>query len=316
MQILFTGGSSFTGYWFIKALAEEGHAVTAIFQRPLEEYTGIRKQRVEQLLPFCTPVFDVSFGSDAFLNLIRSQSDWDLLCHHAADVTDYKSDLFDPIKALDNNTFNLVKVLKCLKEQGCDKVLLTGSVFEQNEGEGSEPLVAFSPYGLSKGLTSDVFKYYAAFHDVTLGKFVIPNPFGPYEEARFTSYLVETWLQGQPIYVRTPLYVRDNIPSSLLAKVYCQFAEDLMECHSREFLTFHPSCYAESQSNFAARCATAMRPRLDRPCVVIIEEQANFKEPLKRVNSNQIDWKKVQWNESAAWDEFAEYYINRQAIKI
>ena len=33
MKILFTGASSFTGYWFIRELAAAGHEVTAIFRK-------------------------------------------------------------------------------------------------------------------------------------------------------------------------------------------------------------------------------------------------------------------------------------------
>jgi hypothetical protein len=47
---------------------------------------------------------------------------------------------------------------------------------------------------------------------------VIANPFGPLEEPRFCAYLVKTWAAGQVPEVRTPLYVRDNIHVSLLAK--------------------------------------------------------------------------------------------------
>ena len=47
MKILFTGGSSFTGTWFIKELAAAGHDVTAIFRKPVEEYPDdVRRQRV------------------------------------------------------------------------------------------------------------------------------------------------------------------------------------------------------------------------------------------------------------------------------
>ena len=76
------------------------------------------------------------------------------------------------------------------------KVVLTGSVFEQREGAGTEGLRAVSPYGLSKGLTADVFSYFTELLGMKLGKFVIPNPFGPLEEPRFTSYLIHNWFQG------------------------------------------------------------------------------------------------------------------------
>jgi len=49
-------------------------------------------------------------------------------------------------------------------------------------------LAAFSPYGLSKGLTAQAFRYWCGALDVPLGKFVLPNPFGPFEEPRFCHY--------------------------------------------------------------------------------------------------------------------------------
>ena len=46
-----------------------------------------------------------------FLALIK-EGGWDLLCHHAADVTNYKSPDFDTVAALRNNTYNLPAVLE------------------------------------------------------------------------------------------------------------------------------------------------------------------------------------------------------------
>ena len=83
-----------------------------------------------------------------------SEGGWDLLCHHAADVTNYKSPDFDAVGAVQNNTRNLVTVLQALKSAGCGKSVLTGTVFEGGEGAGSQGLPDFSPYGLSKALTA------------------------------------------------------------------------------------------------------------------------------------------------------------------
>ena len=162
MKILFTGGSSFTGSWFIRELAADGHEVTAIFRRQLDEYADDpRRQRVAMAAEVCRPVHGCSFGDERFLALI-AEGGWDLLCHHAADVTNYKSPDFDAIAALANNTHNLPAVLEALKAAGCRRVLLSGSVFEGGEGAGSQGLPDFSPYGLSKALTAQVFRYYCA----------------------------------------------------------------------------------------------------------------------------------------------------------
>jgi len=305
MKILFTGASSFSGMWFVKGLAEAGHHVTAIFQKPLEAYTGLRRKRIELLLPCCHPVFASSFGEESFLEVI-AQRHWDLLCHHAADVTDYKSPQFDPSLALAKNTKNLKEIILGLQKSNCNKILLTGSVFEQNEGAGSDGLRAVSPYGLSKGLTTDMFAFYTSIMKMKLGKFVIPNPFGPYEEGRFCTYLIQHWISDKTAVVNTPLYVRDNIPIGLLAKAYVKFAEKLSD--EAGFEKLNPSCYVEAQGAFTQRFAHEMRFRLKKPCNFELKIQKDFSEPLTRINTDRLDWPLLQWDESQFWDQLAEFY--------
>ena len=78
-------------------------------------------------------------------------------------------------------------------------------------------MIAFSPYGLSKGLTAAIVSHRCREFGLRYGKFVIPNPFGPLEEPRFCAYLVRTWRNGEVARINTPAYVRDNIHVSLLA---------------------------------------------------------------------------------------------------
>lgn len=306
-HILFTGASSFTGYWFVNALADAGHDVTAIFRRPYETYTGLRRQRIDQLAPSCTKVFDCEFGSDHLFDIVSKQERWDLFCHHAADVTNYKSPQFDVAAALANNTKRLFALFELLITKGCEKTILTGSVFEQNEGQGSDDLRAFSPYGLSKGLTSDVGRFYAEQTGMRLGKFVIANPFGPFEEPRFTSYLMQNWLQGKTAAVNTPAYIRDNIHVSLLAQAYVYFADKL----ANRFEKFNPSGYIENQGAFTQRFAEQMRERLGIACEYILADQTEFPEPRVRVNTNPLQDIPLKWNEKAAWDSLANYYQNK-----
>ncbi|TXI41600.1 MAG: NAD(P)-dependent oxidoreductase [Nitrosomonas sp.] len=306
MKILFTGSSSFTGYWFIRQLIENGHQVIATFRGSETSYDGIRLQRVVQLQSTARCFFDCSFGSQKFLELINNQDQWDLLCHHAADVTDYKNPNFDAIGALSKNTQNLTQVLKALKAKGCSQVVLTGSVFEQEEGIGTDPQRAFSPYGLSKGMTSDYFRYYCLVNGFALGKFVIPNPFGPYEDARLTSYLMQTWAKGGIVEIKTPEYVRDNIHISLLALAYSEFVSSLPKASS--FERYSPSGYVEKQGEFVKRFAEAMRLRLGLPCEIVLHDQRDFPEPRIRANSDLVDGTKMGWDEQAAWDAIAAFY--------
>lgn len=310
MRILFTGGSSFTGYWFIQELARAGHEVTAVFQSSEDHYTGMRKERVELLKPVCQRVFSCQFGSDEFLRVIKEGKNWDVLCHHAADVTNYKSPDFDVSQAVHRNTYRIQDVLAGLEDKGCRKIVLTGSVFESNEGAGSELWRAFSPYGLSKSLTSDMFRFYTAQRQLKFGKFVIPNPFGPFEEPRFTTYLIQNWAEGKVPSVNTPSYVRDNIPVSLLAKAYGYFVENLSnECPRYEKMS--PSCYVESQGDFALRFSREMEKRLSCNCQVVLNKQAAFPEPKIRINTDAVMALPLTWDESAAWDELADYYLHQ-----
>ena len=299
MKILFTGASSHTGYWFVKELVGGGHNVTITLRKKSEEYEGIRKKRVQELVEIATPLYDSSFGDTKFLEVIKGTS-WDLFCHHASVVTNYRSYDFDAIEALEQNVNNLSVVLDSLKEVGCVHVLLSGSVSEQDEGIGTLPLDAFTPYHLSKGLTWDFFKFYVTTKSMSLGKFVIPNPFGPMEDPKFTTYIIQSWY-------KTPTYVRDNIHVTLLAKAYKDFAESLVKMTG--VIKTNPSQYKSKQGDFAKRFADEMKSRFGMSCELNFANQTEFLEPLERVNITELDTKKLNWNEKKAWDDIAKFYV-------
>lgn len=297
MKILFTGASSFTGFWFVQQLLAEGHSVHALCRKNLGNYEGVRRQRIEQLLGQVEMSFGCNFGSKSFLMRIKDVC-FDLFCHHAADVHYYKNPDFDCLAALNSNAKNLRLVLQSLREGGCKRLVLTGSIFEPGEG-GDPNSRSFSSYGLSKSLTAQLFAAYTESCGITMGRFVIPNPFGPYEEFRFTSYLAHNWLTGKTPTVTTPAYIRDNIPVDLLAKEYVRFALSQEE-------VCRPSGYVETQGEFAARMAKELEERFCLPCPFICKKQTEFLEPLRRVNSERVA---VLWEEELFWDRLAEYYV-------
>ncbi|PWC53854.1 NAD(P)-dependent oxidoreductase [Azospirillum sp. TSA6c] len=312
MRILLTGASSFTGYWFARTLAAAGHHVVAPLRGTLEGYDGIRAERVHGLRDEVELVPDAAFGTERFLDLL-GDGQWDLLCHHGANVTNYRSMDFDVAAALADNTRNLPAVLRRFAEHGGRSVVLTGSVFEQGEGTGTQPVRAFSPYGLSKGLTGQMFEYWAGVLGVGLGKFVIPNPFGPFEEPRFCAHLIRCWVAGKTASVLTPRYVRDNIHVDLLARSYAAFAADVAAGHGAA--RHNPSGYVETQGAFALRFAREIGSRLGIDTPVELAEQADFSEPMVRTNTELPDIGKLGWSESKSWDNLAQYYqIKTRAI--
>lgn len=314
MKILFTGSSSFTGYWFVRTLVERGHQVSCTFTGATpDDYPGIRGERVAAIAAIATPVWGTRFGDDAFVRLIAT-SRFDLLCHHGAWVVNYRDAAFDVAAALANNTRNVLTTLAALRESGCRSLVLTGSVFEGGEGAGSDALPHFSPYGLSKALTAETIGFYAGRLGMTFGRFVIANPFGPFEEPRFTSYLFNAWRQGQTPGVKTPDYVRDNMPVGLLALYYREFCE-AVTAHRGAAVKITPSGIVGSQGAFAELVAREASARLGRACSVVLEEQRDFSEPMIRIGTDRNPPLDRAYDLAAFWDAFVEFYASRFAPK-
>ena len=306
MKVLLTGASSFTGYWFARAFHAGGVHVVAPLRSDAASYAeGARAERVQRLKAVAEIVEAAPFGSDRFLE-VANAGGYDMLCHHAARVGDYRSPDFDIPGALAENTANLRAVLKVMERSGLRGVVLTGSMFEQNEGAGEPPLIAFSPYGLSKGFTAAVVRHLCREFRLPYGKFVIPTPFGPLEEPRFCAYLIRSWKEGEIARVNTPNYVRDNIHVSLLANAYAKFVGEINAGKGRDKL--NPSGYIETQGAFAERFAAAMRPRLGMECALELTKQTDFSEPMMRVNVDSAARYVDNWDEAAAWDNAADGY--------
>lgn len=305
MKILLTGASSFTGTWFATTLRAAGHDVVATLQGTVDAYANRRARRVALLEDAgVTLVEQCSFGDTRFMPLLEERLD--VVCHHGAQVTNYKSLDFNVVSAVRDNTNNARQVIEAAARSGVKAVVVTGSVFEQDEGLGSEPRRAFSPYGLSKGLSWQVFRYWSEQLGYPVHKFVVPNPFGPYEEPRFCAYLMDKWSKGDTAQVGTPAYIRDNIHVSLLAASY----RDFVECAACSDVSLHrgPSGYVESQGTFALRFAREIGGRLELKADLAFADQTEFSEPEMRVNTDRTSTQRLNWSEARAWDELAAYY--------
>jgi UDP-glucose 4-epimerase len=306
MKILLTGASSFTGYWFAKTLADHGHEVVAPLRGAVAANgNNERAERLRRLHGAVEIIEDCSFGSPAFLELVKGR-DFDVLCLHHAEVGDYRNPAFDISRAVALNTLNLREALLRVRERGIAGVVLTGSFFENDEGAGTFPLMAFSPYGLSKGLTGQVVKYRCHELGLPFGKFVIPHPFGPLEQPRLGSYLARTWREGKSAEIKTPGYIRDNIHVTLLAACYRRFVEETKGSSRQRKL--NPSGYVELQGAFIERMAREIGQRTGRACRVALLAQTEFPEPVMRVNTEPAVLLAPAWNEQAAWDEYAALF--------
>lgn len=302
-RILLTGGSSFTGVWIAEALAQAGFEVVAPLLRPREAYDGVRLDRVARLEKAAVVTYGRAFGSQLLLDDIRAAKP-DVLIHHAAHITGYRSPDFDPVDALARNTAGAREVLQAVRRAGGRLMIVTGSVFEAGEGGGEEP-GAVTPYGLSKTLTTAAFDYWTRETGLAFGRFVIPSPYGVLEERRFGWHLFRSWFAGETPLVRTPLYVRDHLAAPQLARAYAEYVAASLGSQAAP-TPARPSGWIAPQGDLALKVAAEAGRRLGRECPVELGAQARFDEPRVRVN-DQPAWG-TGWDEAGFWDAYVEWY--------
>jgi hypothetical protein len=155
---------------------------------------------------------------------------------------------------------------------------------------------------LSKTLTSQAFAQAADRAALDFVKFVIPNPFGPYEAQTFQRHVMTTWREGRAPNVTHPFYVRDNVPAGLLARVYAAAAEGRLGGR------VSPSFYAGPVGAFFQRMAREVAPRTGWACGLELADSQSFDEPKIRTNTQPIDPADYDWTESRFWDAYARYY--------
>lgn len=299
MRILITGPSSFTGMYFIEALSCAGHEVVATFTQSVSSYSGVRGQRARRSAEHVIVHEGVSFGDDRFLTLVEKES-FDVFCHHGAWTTDYNSMEYDFESAFQTNTRSMNKVCRALSENGCRKIIVSGSIFEEGE-------TLFSPYGLVKKLTAQTTGFYGTHFGMHVSNFVIPNPFGPLDNPKMVDHCAQLWSKGDAPLIWPPAYVRDNIPITLLALGYAYWVEECSTVFGES--TFRPSGYISTMGEFVERIAQEFRQRSGWKCASDIQEQRDFSQPMVLINDTPLFSLFPMWNEEAFWNELVEQYL-------
>lgn len=303
MRILITGPSSFTGAFFIEALAKAGHEVHATCTQPITSYSGVRARRMQKSADHATVYEGIEFGDDAFIHLIQSQA-FDVYCHHGAWTKDYRGMEYDFQRGFVANTRSADVVCRVLAESGCQKIIVSGSIFEE-----ADPI--FSPYGLVKKMTTQTFELYGVHFGMHVSKFVIPNPFGPLDNPKLIDYLGREWYVGKVPCIQTPDYVRDNIPVDLLAIGFADWVEKCSDTVGTS--EFRPSGYVSTMAAFVERVATEFRHRLAWDCRVDMATQTDSSQPITLVNDTPLQSLFLEWDEESFWDELVRHQVRLQS---
>lgn len=303
MRALLTGASSFTGTWFASALAERGFAVTAVHRRPLEAYPALARRRLARLEGRARLVRLPGLASAEARALVERER-FDLLCLHGAEVGDHRSPSFDVAGALARTTAGLAPLLDRFAAGGGRAVLVTGSIFEADEGRGPAPLRAFNPYGLAKTLIWQTIRFETERRGLALGKLVIAHPVGPLDKPGLVSELLAAWCRGETAAIRRPLLVRDFVAVDALARAYAEAARRLLEEGGPVHLV--PSLWPESVAAFVDRLAAAIGGRTGLACAVRLAEPPEpSDEPPIRVGNDPVRALAPDWDEERFWDGLA-----------
>ena len=300
-RVLFTGLSSFTGYWFTEKLAEKGHKVVGCLSKNTSDYNSDQNERLNQANSNIRIEQNVSFGSESFLQLVSDFKPEVFSFHHAF-VTGYKDPSFNVDNAISNNLNNYEEVIKRLAESGCKQIIMTRSIFEKGLGK-TDVESDISPYGHSKRKTFEIFSQ-AVPKDIKLRSFVICNPVGRYEGNNLTSYLIKCWIEGKPASLMQPKLVRDFVPIELLSNSYAQFIEANKQMIIPSYLPVSNYEYARKIGDITRKLKNIQTP------IDIANEKYEQNEAFVRTGIDKVDFtNKVQ--EELFWEEFVNHIWDR-----
>lgn len=299
-RVLFTGLSSFTGYWFTEKLAEKGYEVVGCLSHNKSDYNSDQTERLNILNSSIRIEENVSFGSESFLQLISDFKPEVFSFHHAL-VTGYKDPSFNVDNAISNNLNNYQKVIKKLTESGCKQIIMTRSIFEKGLGK-TDVESDISPYGQSKRKTFEIFSQ-AVPKDIKLRSFVICNPVGRYEGNNLTSYLIKCWIEGKPASLMQPKLVRDFVPIDLLSNSYTQFIEANEQMIIPSHLPVSNYEYAQKIGDITRKLKNIQTP-IDTTNEKYDQNEAFVRTGIDKVDINYKDQEELFWEEfvNHIWD--------------
>ena len=303
MNILITGVSSFTGLYFIRALHQRGHTIFGVHQSPIEQYTGIYKTRIELAKFHVQKMFQASFGDERFCDAIRN-IDIDIYCHHGAYTKDYNSPNFPVEKAVSRNTYNVNTVCELLRRSGCQHLVSTSSIFAGNGPICSE-VTPFSGYGIAKWRTDEIVKKASKVQGIGWSRYIIPNPFGPFDNHKLPYEMALQWAKNKPLVLKTPHYIRDNVPVQLLAEHYAEWVEGLTEKTAKT--TAMPSGYVSTMQDFSERVANEIRLRTNWPCRIVTDQHSSIQPTVLHNTDNILG--RSSFNEKIMWDELSAWFL-------
>ena len=229
--VVVTGVSSFIGTHLAKAFCAAGYDVIGTLSRDIEEYTGVRKQRIEYALAGGARAHVVNLSDSSAVTTLISSVRPDFWVQHAGWATDYSSLDYDLNMGFETNVVMLSAIYRALAEFGCRGVLISGSSAEYSDSRSAnredDACWPSTPYGLAKLAETIRGRQLALRYGLPTRVARIYIPFGPLDApGKLFTALIDGLSRQEPIDLSPCTQLRDFVHVAELAKAYVLMAED------------------------------------------------------------------------------------------
>lgn len=259
-NILITGITSFTGLYIANIISKsKQYNVQALLQHNYQDYTGIKKERLELSHNNIQFIEQCSLASDKLISQIELIQP-SVFINHAFNTLNYRSPDYNIMSNLSDCGSNIASIIKALKNNNCKLLIHTGSIFEP---KSSRDYNKTTPYGLSKKLAWNLIEYYCQVWQLPCVKLNIPNPYGYLENTdRLLPVLYKQIQNNQEFTLYNAQYIQNNIQVENLAEYYLQAVNLGQNTLPEDFVyEINPVGHIETQKSFIYR-ATQSEPYL------------------------------------------------------
>lgn len=226
MKILVTGGAGFIGSHVADGFIEEDHDVHIV-----DNFETGREENV----PDAATLHRLDVRDEAVDELF-AQEQFDVLCHHAAQM-DVRRSVADPQYDADVNVLGFLNLMEAGRAHGLKRVLFAstgGAIYGEPAyapQDEEHPLRPLSPYGITKLTTEKYLYFYAEQYDIDYVSLRYANIYGPRQnphgEAGVVAIFTRSMLDGeQPVIygdgeqTRDYVYVGDVVRANKAALRY------------------------------------------------------------------------------------------------
>lgn len=228
MKIAVTGLSSFTGSYIANYFAKKEWDVYGQCSKKERDYQPLQLERLNSLNPKINITYELKAENDSIAKWADKIKP-DIWVHHYHHMDNWRNDEYDLEFSRKVSIAPLKNLTEALALNQCKGVIFSGTFSEPGEGgpnrEGEPNLYAKSKYETWVNIKTLANKV-----NLKISKVIIPNPFGPRENAdRLVPLIINHAAKNKKLVLKNPKYISDNLPITELVKIYLDAANNLLK---------------------------------------------------------------------------------------